>query len=120
MKIAITAQGKDLDSKIDLRFGRTKYFLLIDTETEEFEVLDNKQNLNAAQGAGIQAGQTIIDSKAEALVSGNCGPKAFTVLNAGKVKIYTVKDMTVKEALDKFNAGELEITDSANVDAHWV
>ena len=57
MKIAITTSGDSLDAAVDPRFGRAKAFILYDTETDEWSVLDNAQNLNAAQGAGIQAAQ---------------------------------------------------------------
>jgi predicted Fe-Mo cluster-binding NifX family protein len=47
MKIAITTQGKELSSEIDLRFGRAKWLIVADTETGDFEVHDNVVNLNA-------------------------------------------------------------------------
>ncbi|MDH3882088.1 MAG: dinitrogenase iron-molybdenum cofactor biosynthesis protein, partial [Desulfobacteraceae bacterium] len=41
MKIAVTSQGTNLDSQVDPRFGRAAYILIVDTETFDFEVLDN-------------------------------------------------------------------------------
>ena len=119
MKIAITAQGTDLNSELDSRFGRCKQFIIVDSETKEFEIIDNKQNLNAAQGAGIQSGQNIINAGVEALITGHCGPKAYKVLNAGDVKIYYAKNGTVNELLEKFKTDELQLADSADVEAHW-
>ena len=55
MKVIVTSQGQELNSPVDPRFGRAKYFLVVDTETGDFSAADNSQNLNAAQGAGIQA-----------------------------------------------------------------
>ena len=46
MKIAITAKGADLDSEVDPRFGRAAYILIVDSETLDFEALDNKENIN--------------------------------------------------------------------------
>ena len=120
MKVLITAQGKDLESAVDPRFGRAQYFLLIDSESEAFTVHENSQNLNAPQGAGIQAGSTVIELGAEALITGNVGPKAFSVLQSGKVAMYIGATGTVKEALQAFKAGTLQCTDSANVEGHWV
>ena len=53
MKIAITAQGPELSAQVDPRFGRAKYFIIYDVDSDEFEAVDNEQNLNAPQGAGI-------------------------------------------------------------------
>ncbi len=119
MKVVVTSQGSDLNSQIDTRFGRAKNFIVVDTETDEFSVHDNSQNLNAAQGAGIQAGRTIVDLGVAAVITGNVGPKAFTTLQAGNVKVYTGASGTVKEAVEKFKAGELLPADGANVQGHW-
>ena len=57
MKVAVTSQDPDLNSAVDPHFGRAKFFIVVDTETGEFSAHDNAQNLNAVQGAGIQAGR---------------------------------------------------------------
>ncbi len=56
MKIAFTTAGEDLQAALDRRFGRAPGFLVVDTATESCEYVANTQNLNAAQGAGIQSG----------------------------------------------------------------
>lgn len=119
MKIAISAEGKDLGSIVDQRFGRAKGFLIYDMDSKESVYVDNKQNLEAAQGAGIQSAKTVIDAGADALITGNVGPKAFTTLNAAGIKIYLCKGGTAGTALDQFDKGELELTSTANVEGHW-
>jgi predicted Fe-Mo cluster-binding NifX family protein len=120
MKVVATAQGNELSSEIDLRFGRAKWLLLIDTESGDFQAHDNVVNLNAAQGAGIQTGQNIANLGAEAVVTGNVGPNAFKTLNAADVKIFLAEKQTVQEAIDSFKAGKLKEVDKANVEGHWI
>jgi len=120
VKVVVTSQGSDLNSQVDPRFGRAKNFIVVDTETDEFSVHDNTQNLNAAQGAGIQAGRTVVDLGVAAVLTGNVGPKAFTTLQAGNVKVYSGASGTVKEAVEKFKAGQLNGAEKANVEGHWV
>ena len=120
MKIAITAQGKELSSEIDLRFGRAKWLLVVDSETDDFEVHDNELNLNAVQGAGIQTGQNIANLGVDAVITGNVGPNAFKTLNAVNVKIFLAKKQTVAEAIDSLKAGELKEVEQANVEGHWI
>jgi predicted Fe-Mo cluster-binding NifX family protein len=120
MTVAFSATGSDLNSDLDQRFGRAKQFILIDTETNAATILENSQNMNAAQGAGIQAAQNVINAGADAVVTGNCGPKAFQVLQAAGIKIYhTSEHETVAEALKAVLEGTLQEAYSANVEAHW-
>ncbi len=120
MKIAITATEKDIDSMMDPRFGRAPYFLIVDTDTMEYKVVENKQNINLPQGAGIQAGRTVMDEGAKALITGNCGPKAFTVLESAGIKVFLAPKGKISHIIEKFKNGELSATNSANVDGHWV
>ena len=120
MKIAITAQGKELSSEIDLRFGRAKWLTLVDTESGDFQAHDNAVNLNAAQGAGIQTGQNIANLGVEAVITGNVGPNAFKTLNAANVKVFLAEKQTVQQAINSYKAGELKEVDQANVEGHWV
>ena len=119
MKIAITSQGSELDSELDSRFGRTKNFIIFDNETKEFAAISNEQNLNAAQGAGIQAAQNVINTGTEVLITGHCGPKAFRTLRAGDIKIYYAESGTISENIEKFNKGELKLANDADVESHW-
>jgi len=120
MKLAITAQGADLDSPVDPRFGRARYFLLVDSETGDCTAQDNTQNFNALQGAGIQAAQNIVGAGAEAVVTGHVGPKAFATLQAAKIQIHTGASGTAREALEQFRAGKLPAVGGPDVQAHWV
>lgn len=119
MKLAFSTSGENIDSPLDPSFGRAKNFLLLDLELQTSTVISNQQNLNAAQGAGIQAGQTIVKAGAQALITGHCGPKAFRVLEAAGVKVYNTDAPTVAEAITRFHAGELTEATSANVEGHW-
>jgi len=120
MKVAITTRGTDLESEVDLRFGRAVGFIIYDTEEKTYRHVDNNQNMNAMQGAGIQAAQNVVKENVDAIITGNCGPKAFMVLSGANVKIYIGAEGTVQEAIDKFNNNELQETANANVEGHWV
>src|SRR4030043_2491643 len=116
MKIAVTSQGKDLDSQVDPRFGRAAYVFVVDSETFDFEVLDNKENVNALKGDGIQAAVAISNKGAEVLLTGFCGPNAFKTLKVGGVKVANGASGTVIEAIKAFMKGEMPLWDSPNVE----
>jgi predicted Fe-Mo cluster-binding NifX family protein len=119
MKIAVTSQGKELDSQVDPRFGRAAYILVVDSENYEFQVLDNNENINAMKGAGIQAASNVVNNGAKVLLTGHCGPNAFKALQAGKVAVANDATGTVREAVKAYLDGKLPHADGANVEGHW-
>jgi predicted Fe-Mo cluster-binding NifX family protein len=120
MKIAITSTGRELSSDVDPRFGRAAYFLMFDTDSLEYEAIENKQNINLPQGAGIQAGKAIVDNQAKALITGNCGPKAFQVLQSAGIDLFLGARGKVIDAINDYKGGKLKQANSANVNGHWV
>ena len=71
-------------------------------------------------GAGVQAAKNIISVKAEAVITPNCGPKAFRALSAAGIKIYSCEVTIVKNVIEDFKAGKLEEVGSPNVSGHWM
>jgi predicted Fe-Mo cluster-binding NifX family protein len=118
MKIAVTSTGKTLESEVDRRFGRAACFVIIDTETMDFSVLEN-ESIAAAGGAGISSAKVVIDAGAEAVLTGNCGPNAERTLSAGGVKLYTGAAGTVAEAVELFKSGKLTEAAGPNVRPHF-
>ena len=119
MKIAVTSKGEGLDSPVDQRFGRARGFIIADVDSGELEWVDNEQNLNAAQGAGIQAAENVSRHGVAYVVTGHCGPKAFRTLAAAGIEVIIGVDGTVGGAVEKFKAGELSPADGADVGGHW-
>ena len=119
MKIAVTSTGQDLDSRMDPRFGRAPYILIVDSETMAFEAMDNAENVNAMKGAGIQAATMIADKKASVLLTGHCGPNAFKALRAAKINVANNASGTVREAVKAYVEGELPLAQEADVEGQW-
>jgi len=104
MIIAVSAQGTSESSEVDSRFGRAAHLLLYDTGAGLWRRLDVSP---AAQGAGVQAAETVCRAGAAALITGHVGPKAFEVLSAGGVKAYQGDGRSVLQAVEDFKAGRL-------------
>jgi predicted Fe-Mo cluster-binding NifX family protein len=118
MKICVTSQGKDLESRVDPRFGRCACFIIVDTETLDFEAVDNVNALSGG-GAGIQSGQLMNEKGVKALLTGNVGPNAFQTLKAAGIEIVTGVEGTVSGAIEKFKSGEYRPVSSASVESHF-
>jgi predicted Fe-Mo cluster-binding NifX family protein len=113
MKIAISSTGKDLESEIDVRFGRCSYFVFVDIEDKEIknvEAIEN-QSQNQMGGAGVTSSEFVANKGIKAIITGNVGPRAFSVFNQFNIDIYQ-ETGKIKDALEKFINGELEKVDS--------
>lgn len=119
MKIALTTSGIGTDAPLDRRFGRAPHFIVFDLKDDSFRVINNQQNLNSAQGAGIQSALTVVDSGAAAVITGHCGPKAFRVLREAGIAVYNSEAATVAEAMTLFRSGQLTAAQAADVEGHW-
>ena len=117
MKICVTAQDAGLDSPVDPRFGRCRYFIIIDFETMEFESVENP-NMESMGGAGIQSGQFISEKQIKVVLTGNVGPNAFQTLQAAGVEVFTGAAGTVKETLEKYRQGGFKAVSGPSVQSH--
>lgn len=117
MKIAVSVAGQGLEGEVDPRFGRCQAFLVVDSETMEFEPVANTAATSGG-GAGIAAAQVIVDKGAEVVLTGNCGPNAFSVLEKAGIQVITGVTGTVREAVENYKAGKYQPSSQANVDAH--
>lgn len=114
----MTALSGNLEAQIDPRFGRCPYFVIVDSETMEFEAVPNTAS-GSMSGAGIQAAQTVASKGAEVLITGNVGPNAFQALSAAGIKVVTGAFGNVREVIEKYKSGGLKETSSPTVRGHF-
>lgn len=119
MRVGVTATGPELDSLVDQRFGRAEYLLFVDLPERALKAVENKAGRSAAQGAGIQAAQVVIDNRATVLITGHCGPKAYQALKAAGVEVFVAAGGTVDEVLSRFQEGKLSPAPAADVGGRW-
>jgi len=107
MRICITSEGKGLDSNLDVRFGRCSYFIIFDIDSNEWEVLENK-NINLSGGAGIQSANTVIGKGVSVVISGRLGQNAYTTLKSAGIRIYISDVGNILEIIENFKLEKLE------------
>ena len=120
MKVVVSSTGRTGKDMVHPRFGRAKYFVVVDTESGEELALDNTQNVDAMQGAGVQAAQRVAGLEPAYVITGHCGPKAFAVLRAAGIPVILGAEGTVRVAVERLKRGELEPAGEADVEGHWV
>jgi nitrogen fixation protein NifU and related proteins len=108
MKVIVTAVSPSFDSEFDPRFGRGAYFIIVDTETMQWEAFPNS-GVDAQGGAGAVAVQFAAEHGANAVISGDFGPTASLALNAADVPMYLNNTGgSIRDVIDRFQAGALQ------------
>lgn len=117
MKIAVTATEPSLHATVDPRLGRCAYFVFVDTDDMNFEAMANDSNSQGG-GAGIQSARVLAQKGVRAVLTGNCGPNAHQTLTAAGIDIVVGCSGTVREAVDRFILGDLQVVTAPNVASH--
>jgi predicted Fe-Mo cluster-binding NifX family protein len=117
MKVAVSSSGKDLNAQLDPRFGRCRYFLIIETDNMKVEAFAN-ENASLGGGAGIQSAQFVASKGAQSVITGNCGPNAMQTFAAAGVQVYVGQAGTIKDIVNKYKNGELTPASQANAPSH--
>lgn len=120
MRICITAEGDNLEAKVDPRFGRCAFFILYDTGSGSFEAVSNEK-ASGMGGVGIQNGQVMAEMGVNLVITGNLGPNAAGVLQQAGIKSITGISGKVRDVVERYKKGELkpDAVTGATVPSHF-
>ncbi len=101
MKFIITSTGNSLNSKFDIRFGRSSWFCVYDTTEKTTHFIENS-NKNANGGAGTKTAEMVAEMEVDSVISGDFGPKAKSMLEKLKIQMIIIdgKNKSIKEIID--------------------
>jgi predicted Fe-Mo cluster-binding NifX family protein len=109
VKIAISANGKNLEDKVSEVFARCPYFIIAEIENgkiKSFEAIENEAG-GRAGGAGIFAAKLMAEKDVKAVITKNIGPRAFEVLRQFNIEVYQGEG-EIKKAIEEFIQGKLK------------
>jgi predicted Fe-Mo cluster-binding NifX family protein len=117
MRVALSAEGRDLDAAVDPRFGRCAILVVVETDDMSFEAVDNDSSSRGG-GAGIQTAQVVAHKGVAAVLTGSCGPSAHQTLTAAGIQVFVGCSGKISDVLARFKAGELQPATAPNVASH--
>jgi len=109
MRIAVSSEGKGLESQVSKVFARSPYFLIAEAKDQKIgktEVVENK-GLDQMRGAGITVAKLMAEKDVEVVVTGNVGPRALEILRQFGIEVY-LGEGKIEGVLQKFLAGKLQ------------
>ena len=107
MVVCVTSTGDSINSELDPRFGRCSHFVLFNTDANDADIIENEA-VRSGGGAGISSGQLMVEKNVKAVITGNVGPNAMSVLSAAGLEIFKGVQGAVNENYELFKAGKLE------------
>ncbi len=114
-KIAVSSEGPALDDLVDPRFGRAGGFVVVTLPEKTVEYIDNGASQTMSMGAGIETAERMARAGVEVVISGYVGPKAFEALKAAGIRVcQDVDGVSVREAVERFERGELTFAEASN------
>ena len=107
MKIALAVkENKGLNSIVDEHFGSARHFLIVDTETEELEYLENQKFCGEG---GCKSDFFDKSYKIEAVITRCIGDGSRKKLTSSNIKVYQALKESVQENLTLLDKEELKL-----------
>jgi len=100
MKIALCAKEGNIDSMVDERFARAKYFIIFDSDTEEVKTISN--SVDDAHGAGPKAIQLLADEGVSVIIAPPLGKNAEMAAEGAKIEVVEQINSSVKNNIDNY------------------
>jgi predicted Fe-Mo cluster-binding NifX family protein len=102
MRIAVSADGSNLDARVAYRFGISAYLIIVDPETMEFESVPNP-GASGKRAVGIQTVVLAISKGVDTVLTGYCSPTAMKHLTDNGIGVVTGVIGTVADAVDLYS-----------------
>jgi len=100
-KIAISSNGKTLDSLVCHKFAQCKYFILYDTKSKKFKTIINEA-LSETHRRGHKTAELLIKNNIGIALTGNLGANAMKKLTKANIGVALDIEGTVKDVIEKY------------------
>ena len=100
MRIGVLSDGEELSSEVSEDFGHAPYFLIVDSDTLDYEVIVNE--FVNAMGAGMKVAEAIISLKVDAVITGGIGSHGYNMLAKAGITVSFDEEGTVEECVAAF------------------
>jgi predicted Fe-Mo cluster-binding NifX family protein len=112
MKLCVPTMGKrGLDEQVGEHFGRVPTYTIVDTETNEVEVMDN---ISEHMGGRGYPPQIIVKTGAEVMLCSNLGRRAIAMFEDLGIMVYVGAYGTVRDAVQMWKEGQLQAATDEN------
>ena len=101
MIVAVCSEGESLDSYVADDFGHAPFFLIVDTDTLDYNVIVNEY-MDSMEGAGVAVAKVLADFGLDAVLCGGIGFHGIQILNDAGIIISPDEDGTIEQCIIDF------------------
>ena len=102
MKIGVISEVDTLDSFVADDFGHAPFFLIVDSETLDYVVVENEHR-NSAGMVGVLVAESIAGLGVDAVITGGIGTHGLEILKKAGIRVSYDEEGTVEECVENFN-----------------
>ena len=97
MRLGVISEGDSLDSFVAEDFGHAPFFLIVDADTLDFQVIENE--FAREMGAGMKVATAISGMDIEAVITGGIGHHGIEILQKAGIRVVSDEEGTVEECV---------------------
>jgi predicted Fe-Mo cluster-binding NifX family protein len=101
MKIGVISEGDSLDSFVADDFGHAPYFLIVDSDSMDYTVIENEY-ADSVEGAGMLVAKAIVGLEVDAVITGGIGMHGIDILNKAGILVSSDEEGTVEDSVNDF------------------
>lgn len=105
--IALALEKPCKDSPLSEVFGRSNFYMLLDTSNGKEEFLPNPF-VNELGGAGIQSAHHLINNNIEAIIVKKIGDNPLRLLTSVNIKVYCCEQGNAIKAIQLYQTNNLQ------------
>lgn len=101
MRIVVISEGETLDSYVAEDFGHAPFFLVVDSDTMDYHIIEN-EFADSPEGAGVAVAKAITTLNADAVITGGIGMHGLDILNKAGIDVSYDEEGTVEQSITDY------------------
>ncbi len=101
MRVVVISEGESLDSEVAEDFGHAPFFLVVDTDTLDYHVIEN-EFADSPEGAGVAVAKAIATLEPDAVITGGIGMHGLDILRKANIFVSYDEEGTIEQCIVDF------------------
>ena len=101
MRVVVISEGESLDSEVGEDFGHSPFFLVVDSDTLDYHVIEN-EFADSPEGAGVAVAKAITTLQPDAVITGGIGMHGLDILRKANIYVSYDEEGPIEQCITDF------------------